>query len=196
MPRKAKIPTRYFGELEIPKLLGATRPKAERHLAMKIGMATGMRVGEMVVVRVEDFREVSPGWVCEVRDSKKRGFRRKVPVGAELVDAVRSFARDRKLKPRDLLFDVNPKTLDRWVKEAATMAGIQWDSTQERLRWHSFRGSFVRRHSDKSPKWLEQVTGDDWETLRFYYTDLSDSDLVRIFIGEPTTGGARKEARP
>jgi len=191
MPRKAKIPTRYFGDLELPLLLAATGSRAERCLAMMVGMDTGARVGEVVELRIEDFRELTPGYICELLDSKKKGHRRKVPVPGALVDAVRSFARERKLRPTDLLFPVDPKTLDRWIKEAATSAGIVWDPKTERVRWHSFRGSFVRQHRLKGPKWMEQVTGDDWETLKFYYSDLSDTDLVRIYLDQPTQGGSQ-----
>jgi len=189
MARKAERPTRYFGEGEVAQLLDVTRRKRERHMALRLGFASGARVGEMRTLRLEDMKEAGGGFIVDLIDSKKRK-RRAVPVDPDVVSDVQGWARDTKLKPRDLLFQVSAMTLNRWIREAAGVASVTWDHERENLRWHSVRGTFIRYHRDKPMKWLEQVTGDDWETLRTYYTEFSISDLVKIHHGEPLGGGS------
>lgn len=159
----------------------------DRKTAFALALDTGARVGEMVKVSLEHFDvvDVEQGKML-LWDSKKGGWKT-VPLSRATIDAVRLYANAS--KKRGLLWDVTERTLNNWLQEACTREDIRPDAGR-RIRWHSFRGTFVRTHKGNGDKWLMQVTGDSYQTLLSYYEDLTEADLIRIKHegGEPGGG--------
>ena len=178
--RRVKRLTRYFSMAEARRLIGRCR-RLERRTAMIVGWTTGSRVGEGLTMRLEHWNEARG--VVELIDSKKPGLVRKVPFPVEALVAIQTYADERGLAPRDLLFEVDPKTLTRWVKAQAREAAIEWDRRTENVRWHSWRGTFVRYWVDQPgvrEKDLVDWTGDSAETLSRYYLERSERDQVEL----------------
>lgn len=177
--------TRYFTEKEVEKILSVAKLRGDEvFITILVGIASGCRVGELVQMRVSDWN-FNRGFV-EVRDSKKDGRKRITPFQKDEGDYVQRFIKENKLKPDDIIFQMSSKTYNRWVKSLSNEAGIDWNPEIENIRWHSFRGTFVRtyRRRGRDDVWLSQATGDDPRTLYEYYSEYTPEDMVEIHRGD------------
>jgi len=129
----------FLTKEEITKLFDVIRN--EKHqLMVKLLYATGMRVSELVSLKVRDFEfDQNYGWVREGKGKKDRLFVVALKLKKELLDWIRrnKFARE------DWLFPgwgehVSVQTVQQIVKKAARKAGIN-----KRVHPHTLRHSFA-----------------------------------------------------
>lgn len=169
--------THYFSMDAVRRLIEG-EAKLARRTAFIIANDTGARVGEMLKISAEHFDYDKLQML--LWDSKKKAWKI-VPLMETSITAVKLYLDATKITGR--LFPVTEKTLNNWLRAACRRGSIVAD-TGRRIRWHSWRGTFVRHNQDKGDKWLMQVTGDNISTLLKYYEDMTEDDLGRVKRGE------------
>jgi len=172
--------TRYFTESEVENIIDCAKSRGDEvYVTMVIGFVTGCRVGELVRMTVSDWK-FERGLV-EITDSKKKR-KRIVPVPEQYLGIIREYISQHNLKGDQLLCPMSPKTYNRWLKQIALEIGLQWSPERENIRWHSWRGTFVRlkHRAGYDVKWLEQAIGDTYSTILQYYSRYTDEDMVEI----------------
>lgn len=166
-----KRKTHYFSKDESLRLI-ENECFLERKLAFQFGYDTGARAGEIVKISAEHIRAQD----MTLWDSKKSDWKI-VPLSVKTMTMLAMYLNQTKIRAK--LFDITTKTLNNWIHDACTREHITAD-LGTRIRWHSWRGTFVREHRDLGDKWLMQTTGDSYQTLLEYYQELSNADLVRM----------------
>jgi len=174
---KATTKTHYFSSDDVKKIIDS-EIFLDRKTAFIIASDSGARAGEMVKIEVDDIDYDKKQML--LWDSKKTAYK-VIPLSDNTLSAIQTYVRTCKIKRK--LFDRHPTTLNNWIKDNCKKNGIAPDPDRK-LRWHSWRGTFVRLNRDKGHKWLMQVTGDSYETLLGYYEELTDADLGKIKRGE------------
>ena len=169
----SKYKTHYFSK-EIAERLIDTEISLNKKTAFQISYDTGARAGEIIKISGEHFDYSEKKMI--LWDSKKKGWKT-VPLSDITLRYVQTYLLATKKTGR--LFDVDTKTLNNWLHEACKREWVKPD-IGTRIRWHSWRGTFVRTHHNLGAKWLMQVTGDSYTTLLQYYQELTDEDLRRI----------------
>jgi integrase len=177
--------TRYFTNDESDAILEVAKERSDEvYITMLAGYSTGCRISELRSMTAADLIPERGG--IYVMDSKKK-TRRFVPLLDVEVKALQDYikkGREAGLLTRDdqPLFPMSKKTYNRWLKQLALDVGVVWDGELENVRWHSWRGTFVRRmhEAGRASNWLEKVVGDKFGTLLQYYSELTEDDLVRI----------------
>lgn len=167
-----KRKTHYFSKAVAEQLI-TTEIFLERKTAFQIGYDTGARAGEIIMVSTEHIHQAKGDML--LWDSKKKDWK-PVPLSSESITAIQTYLNATKIKAK--LFNVNTKTLNNWLHDACKREGITPDMGTK-IRWHSWRGTFVRTHQHLGDKWLMQVTGDSYTTLLQYYEELTEEDLRR-----------------
>lgn len=171
--RLRKYKTHYFTKEDAVKLI-EEEIVLNRKAAFQIGYDTGARAGEMNKIRMEHFDYKLGQFI--LYDSKKKQWKI-VPLTEKTLRDVRMYITASKIKGK--LFDVTTRTLNNWLSSACKRSGIKPDPGL-RIRWHSWRGTFIRLHMHLGDQWLEQVTGDSYKTIQGYYSELSDEDIRRM----------------
>jgi len=162
--------THYFTKEEVDRII-ENETYIDRKTAFQIASDTGARAGEMITISAEHI-DFEKGQLI-LHDTKKNSWKI-VPVSQKTLTTVQMYLNATKIKTR--LFKVTTKTLNNWLKERCDSLGIKPDPGLL-LRWHSWRGTFIRTHKELGDKWLMQVTGDSYATLLKYYEELTDEDL-------------------
>lgn len=170
----SSMKTAYFNEEQIELIIKQAEDLTQR-TALLLGSRLGARVEEFLALEVKDIHYEEE--LVYVWDVKKKILRLQ-PVLREDLAQVRLYLKEKEIK-EGKLFDVTPRTLNRWLKKAVEKAKIPIPEN-ENVRWHSFRGSFIRNHIDLPPKALEQITGDNFTTLLKYYNEYRPTDIVRL----------------
>ena len=177
--------TRYFTDDESEAILDAAKERSdEAYITMLAGYATGCRISELRSMTASDLIHERGG--IYIMDSKKK-TRRFVPLLKIEIKALQDYIKRAKelgaiTRDDQPLFPMSKKTYNRWLKQLAIGTGVIWDGELENVRWHSWRGTFVRRmhEAGRASNWLEKVVGDKFGTLLQYYSELTEDDLVRI----------------
>lgn len=162
--------THYFSKKCASKII-QNETYINRKTAFQIAYDTGARVGEVIVISAEhiDFEQSQ----MTLWDTKKKSWKI-VPLSEDTINSIQLYLHTTKIKAK--LFKVTTKTLNNWLMSACEREGIKADPGTN-IRWHSWRGTFVRLHKQLGDKWLMQVTGDSLYTLLKYYEELTDEDL-------------------
>jgi len=162
--------THYFSK-ECANNIIQNETYLDRKTAFQIAYDTGARAGEVIVISAEhiDFSKSQ----MTLWDTKKKSWKI-VPLSENTLNSIKLYLNTTKIKAK--LFKVTTKTLNNWLMSACEREGIQADPGTN-IRWHSWRGTFVRLHKTLGDKWLMQVTGDSLYTLLKYYEELTDDDL-------------------
>lgn len=168
-----KRKTHYFSQNAAEHIIDS-ETYLSRKTAFQIGYDTGARAGEIIMISTEHIHQDKGDML--LWDSKKKDWR-PVPLAPKTIIAIQTYLNATKIKAK--LFDVNTKTLNNWLHDACKREKIVADMGT-RIRWHTWRGTFVRTHRNLGDKWLMQVTGDSYTTLLQYYQELTDEDLRRI----------------
>ena len=168
--------THYFTKEDADRIVDS-ETYLDRKTAFQIAYDTGARAGEMIVISAEHF-DFEKGQML-LWDSKKKSWKM-VPLSQKSIVTVQTYLNVTKIKSR--LFKVTTKTLNNWIKDRCESLGIKPD-VGLLLRWHSWRGTFIRTHRELGDKWLMQVTGDSYTTLLKYYEELTDEDLRKAKRG-------------
>ncbi|MCK5013376.1 MAG: site-specific integrase [Candidatus Omnitrophica bacterium] len=162
--------THYFSK-EVANQLIDSETFLNRKTAFQIAYDTGARAGEIITISGEHFdfdKEQMVLW-----DSKKKSWKI-VPLSPQTIVAIKMYMKSTNIRAK--LFKVTTKTLNNWLNGACTREGIIAD-LGTRIRWHSFRGTFIRCHMNLGDRWLMQVTGDSYQTILNYYSELTEDDL-------------------
>jgi len=162
--------THYFSKEEAEKII-EEETYLNRKTAFQIAYDTGARAGEMVEISAEHF-DFKKGQMI-LWDTKKKAWK-VVPLSDKTLRMVETYLKATKKKKK--LFNVTTRTLNNWLSTACSRCNIEADHGT-RIRWHSWRGTFVRVHRHLGDKWLMQVTGDSYQTLLNYYEELTEDDL-------------------
>lgn len=170
--RMREYRTHYFTKEQAEQII-ESETYLDRKTAFQIAYDTGARVGEMIQISAEHF-DFERGQMT-LWDSKKKAWKI-VPLSDKTLNTVKIYLNATKIKTK--LFKVTTKTLNNWLKERCAALGIKPDPGLL-LRWHTWRGTFIRTHKNLGDKWLMQVTGDNYATLLRYYEELTDEDLRR-----------------
>lgn len=168
--------THYFSSEDVKKIID-NEIFLDRKTAFVVGSDTGARAGEMVKISREHFNFDKNQML--LWDSKKMAFK-VVPLSDDTLTAVKTYIKAVDIRAK--FFDVHPTTLNNWIKWACEKNNIKPDGGKK-IRWHSWRGTFVRLNRGKGDRWLMQVTGDSYQTLLKYYEELTDDDLGKIKRG-------------
>lgn len=168
--------THYFSKSVAEKIID-DETLLERKTAFQIGYDTGARAGEIIMISAEHLH-LDQGDML-LWDSKKKDWKI-VPLTQKTTTILKTYLNATKIKGK--LFDVNTRTLNNWLHEACDRDKIIPDFGT-RIRWHTWRGTFVRAHRNLGDKWLMQVTGDSYTTLLQYYEEMTNDDLRRIKNG-------------
>jgi integrase len=172
--RKSRIYKTHYFTKEVAERIIEAETFLDRQLAFQIGYDTGARVGEVLMISAEHF-EFDQGFM-KLWDSKKRAWKR-IPISQKTMLMVQRYLNTTRISTK--LFQVEPITPNRWLKYRCGQLGIKPDPDMK-IRWHSWRGTFIRTHRQLGDKWLMQVTGDSYATLLMYYEEMTDSDLKKI----------------
>ena len=175
LTRKTK--THYFSKEDANKLID-TEIFLRRRAAFQIGYDTGARAGEIIKVKTEDFDNKKQQ--MNLWDSKKKGWK-VIPLSKKTFVVVKQYINASRTSTGKL-FSVTTKTLNNWLVVACEREGIRADSGT-RIRWHSWRGTFVRQHRNLGDQWLLQATGDSYTTLLKYYEELTEEDMRKAKHG-------------
>ena len=162
--------THYFTK-EHAEIIINSETYIDRKTAFQISYDTGARAGEIIQISAEHFdfdKEQMVLW-----DTKKNSWK-VVPLSDESLNAVKMFLNSTKIRSK--LFKVTTRTLNNWLSNACERNSIEADPGTN-IRWHSWRGTFIRTHRSLGDKWLMQVTGDSYQTILKYYETLTDNDL-------------------
>ena len=162
--------THYFSK-EVADQLIDSETFLNRKTAFQIGYDTGARAGEIITISGEHFDFAKEQMV--LWDSKKKSWKI-VPLGPKTIVAVKMYLKHSNIRAK--LFKVTTKTLNNWLNDACAREGVTAD-LGTRIRWHSFRGTFIRCHMNLGDRWLMQVTGDSYQTILNYYSELTEDDL-------------------
>lgn len=162
--------THYFTK-EVAEQIINSETYLNRKTAFQISYDTGARAGEIIVISAEHFdfeQEQMVLW-----DTKKKSWKI-VPLSTETVNAVKLYLHSTNIRAK--LFKVTTRTLNNWLNAACAREGIKADHGTH-IRWHTFRGTFIRCHMNLGDRWLMQVTGDSYQTILNYYSELTEEDL-------------------
>jgi integrase len=165
--------TFYFTKEQVRAIID-NETYLDRKTSFQIGFDVGSRAGEIIKISAEHF-DFDKGQMVHW-DSKKKAWKI-VPLSQDTLTMVKMYLKSSKITTR--LFQVTTKTLNNWTKEASLREGIKPD-TGLKLRWHSWRGTFIRCNQNKPYKWLMQITGDNLQTILKYYSELTDDDMRKI----------------
>ena len=175
LTRKSK--THYFPETDANKLID-NETMLQRRAAFQIGYDTGARAGEVIKIKAQDFDNEKQQ--MNLWDSKKKGWK-VIPLNTKTFVVVKQYINASRTSTGKL-FPVTTKTLNNWLVIACEREGITADSGT-RIRWHSWRGTFVRQHKHLGDKWLLQAIGDSYNTLLTYYEELTEEDMRKAKHG-------------
>jgi integrase len=165
--------TYYFSIDEVKRIID-NETYLDRKTAFQIAYDCGSRAGEIIKISAEHF-DFDKGQM-QHWDSKKKSWKM-VPLSQETLNVVKMFLKSTKITTR--LFPVTTHTLNNWLKEASSRENVKVEIGLK-LRWHSWRGTFIRHNQSKGYKWLMQVTGDSLATILKYYSEFTEEDMRRI----------------
>jgi integrase/recombinase XerD len=180
----------YLDLEQIERLMGvANNPRDV--LIVRIPWRTGMRVGELIAIRIQDIDFNNRAIVIKVqkmrrKDSKPVERRRAVPVDQVTLDMIKDYLQWRKEFPYkgDLLFPITRQRVNQIFWKLGTTAGIQEVgdpaiSQRRKLHPHHLRHSFAIHCIKKgmSIERLQKIMGHRSPTTTSVYLQYSAADL-------------------
>lgn len=170
----------YFTESELKRFMSAIESRRKKDIFQTL-LNLGCRVGELCDLRVKWFKED----YVKVWDEKADKFRYCVIPNWLYEELEGWYFDNRKIKTRgiDMFVYESPRTIRRWTKKI----GKRVDIPNDKLKTHTFRGTFVRRAQSKnwSLRSICQQTGHSEETMLKYYSDLSIDDRNKQMENKP-----------
>jgi integrase len=183
-------PKGYLEPEQVKKLIAATTNPRDA-LLVRIPWRTGIRVSELIGIRIEDIDFVNRAIVIKVQkmrkgDEKVIERRRVVPIDQGTLDMVREYLEWRKQFPYkgDLLFPITRQRVDQIFWKLGRRAGIKEIgdpvvSQHKKLHPHHLRHSFAIHCIKKgmSIERLQKILGHQSPTTTSVYLQYSVADL-------------------
>jgi len=148
--RRKKLPTVLSRE-EVVWLLDQARGKPKRYAIVATLYSTGLRLGELVKLRISDID--SKAMILHVRQGKG-GKDRQVQLSPQLLRVLRDYWRSAQVKPKSWLFPgvnidnpLDPSGIQRMVSSLSKRAGIDKPVSPHTLR-HSFATHLLEDRTD------------------------------------------------
>jgi integrase/recombinase XerD len=195
----------YLEPEEIERLIEAATNPRDR-LLVRIPWRTGVRVTELISIRIQDIDFENRAIIIKVQKTRKRDGkatqkRRVVPVDESSLDKVREYLEWRKQFPYkgDLLFPISRQRVDQIFWKLGRKAGIgeigdPAVSKHRKLHPHVLRHSFAIHCVKKgmSIERLQKILGHQSPTTTSVYLQYSVADLHegydRVWEEDETTG--------
>lgn len=165
---------------EVNRLIESAGGSRDR-LLLELFYATGMRVSEMVNLKVEDL-DFDDGWV---RIFGKGGKERFVPVGKNILRLLKKYIAEKKLKPTAFLFSKsNGRPMTRggvWkiVKKYSVKAGIVKEVAPHTLR-HTFATHLLENGADL--RTIQELLGHSNIDTTQIYTHVNRRNLKEMHM--------------
>ncbi len=140
------------------------REKLRNALIWGILQFTGLRLGEVLALKVEDI-DFKRGVLRVRQEKKRREFLREVIVPEELLIILRNYIRSSGLKKGDRLFNIS----DRMVREVVYRLSSKY--LGRRVRPHALRHAYAMRILSKTRnlEYVRRLLGhSDYSTLKVY----------------------------
>jgi integrase/recombinase XerD len=172
-PRRPERLPRYLSEEEVHRLFEVTRQSLRDAAIVRVLGYTGLRVGELCNLKVEDIDFARN--VLHVRSGK--GDRdREIVLEDSTRDAIERYLTDRTIegKSHPRLFPVSPVTVERMIRTAAKAAGIGQRVTPHVLR-HTLATALLRRGCDI--RYIQQLLGHASVSTTQIYTHVDTQSL-------------------
>ncbi|MFQ6050623.1 MAG: site-specific tyrosine recombinase/integron integrase [Candidatus Hydrothermarchaeota archaeon] len=165
-----KRPPSYLSISEV-KLLIDTASNERDYLMIYLLYYTGIRVSEIVNIRVQDID--FDGLMIKVKGKGEKT--RYLIINEHLADLIREYIKNNDISER--LFDVTPWTVQHVVKTTARRAGIKKNVTPHKLR-HSFATHLLQ--NKVSIRAIQKLLGHSSLNTTQIYTHYELSDLKEI----------------
>ncbi len=174
--KRRRNPNRALTEAQI-RLLLADIDNIRDDALIRLGLSVGLRVSEVVSIRTSEI-EFDRATI-KIWDEKKDQWRNVWPT-LETMSAIRKYLNSLP-KPRQYLFPVSAKTVERTIQKYSKRAlGFT-------LSWHALRTTYVSRsvELEQSPAVVMINTGDSPATILKYYTKLPEVIMRRFVESKP-----------
>ncbi len=182
-PRRPQSVPKYLTEKEMARLLAETRSNTRNFAIISVLAYTGIRVGELCRLNLEDV-DIDED-VVRVRHGK--GDKDRIVIMTEECAAsVRDYLRIRPVNSleNDALFisrkmsRIDPSTVQRMVKTVAVRAGITKTVTPHVLR-HTFATSILRNGA--SIRFIQELLGHSSVATTQIYTHIDDNAMRELY---------------
>lgn len=182
-PKQEKHLPLFLTEEEVTKLIAAVQPKDERGLrdraVLETFYSTGIRVGELVGLKVQDIDFI--GGVIKVLGKGKK--ERIVPIGDIAVVAIRAYLEKRKKQQEALFLNKSGRRItDRGIRNIVgkyiRMASIKRGVSCHTLR-HSFATHLLNRGADLRS--VQELLGHVNLSTTQIYTHLTTDRLKSVY---------------
>lgn len=182
-PKQEKHLPLFLTEEEVTKLIAAVQPKDERGLrdraVLETFYSTGIRVGELVGLKVQDIDFI--GGVIKVLGKGKK--ERIVPIGDIAIAAIRAYLEKRKKQAEALFLNKSGKRItDRGIRNIVgkyiRMASIKRGVSCHTLR-HSFATHLLNRGADLRS--VQELLGHVNLSTTQIYTHLTTDRLKSVY---------------
>lgn len=166
---------------EVEQLLGATANTRQK-IALGLGIRSGLRRSEIIQVTPQDIVDTPAGLHVRVWDGKGDKYR-ETPLSLSLHSTIDAYA-DVRAESGDVpLVDVQTRTVERWVKNAAeTCLGEIDDVGWKFLTPHDLRrtwGTLLVEAGVEPGMIMEWGGWEDWETFREHYLGAYSAEMQR-----------------
>ena len=166
---------------EVDLLLQATANTRQK-IAVGLGVRSGLRRAEIVMVTPKDIVDTPGGLRVRVWNGKGDKYR-EAPVSRNLYSTIEAFADVRSESDETPLVDVQTRTVERWVKRAATECEEETgDVGWSHLTPHDLRRTWgtLLVESEVEPGLVMEFGGwEDWETFREHYLGAYSAEMQR-----------------
>jgi len=177
--RRPKSIPEYLTKDETKELLSVIENKKHK-LMVELMYSAGMRVSEMLNLRVKDFEiAMDYGWIRRGKGSKDRPF----IIADSLKQEIEEYIRENNLLSDDLLFSRNSfvplhtRTVQEIIKKAAKRARIM-----KNVHPHTLRHSFAKHLVDNgySITDVQKLLGHNSIQTTMIYTHSADPKLINV----------------
>lgn len=182
-PKLDKHLPQFLTEEEVSRLIASVLPKDERGLRdraiLETFYSTGMRISELVGLRVEDIDFIS-GVVKVMGKGRKE---RMLPIGEPAISAIRAYLEKRRKQPDALFLNKNGRRItDRGVRNIVEkyiqIASIKQAVSPHTLR-HSFATHLLNRGADLRS--VQELLGHANLSTTQIYTHLTTERLKSVY---------------
>jgi integrase/recombinase XerC len=131
----------HFSDAEAAAIIDKADGPKYRYFFMTL-LGTGLRIGEVLHIRVKDLIDGMDGFTLIItREKKGAGVKpERLPIAQELGKRLKDYCHAAKLQPNDLIFDGHPNSYRYALRMAAKAAGL---SDWQHVHPHQFRHSFI-----------------------------------------------------